>query len=256
MKSKKGFKIGQSTKFDKDIIEEITEILNNNISQYDNIENFPLFIRRINAAKAFALIEIFLKIKDLPGSVVECGVFKGQSLFLFQKLLDVYCSGDSLKKLIGFDTFKGLSSLSREDGRRDIYRDKFKGGFDSSKFESSIYKLADIHQKDSMIPRFKRIEFVKGNIIKTLPKFIKKNPGLRISLLNLDLDLYKPTMVALKLLYPKVVNGGIVILDEYSMETFPGESKAFEDFFKGKNIKLRKFNFTPTPGAYFIKESI
>ena len=72
----------------------------------------------------------------------------------------------------------------------------------------------------------------------------------------MDLDLYKPTLSALKFLYPKVVNGGIVILDEYAMETFPGESKAFEDFFKRNNIQLKKFNFTPTPGAYFIKHKI
>ena len=113
-----------------------------------------------------------------------------------------------------------------------------------------------MHQSDSMLPRFQRMQLIKGDVNKTLPKYIKKNPGLRISLLNLDLDLYKPTLSALKFLYPKVVNGGIVILDEYAMETFPGESKAFEDFFKRNNIQLKKFNFTPTPGAYFIKHKI
>ena len=255
IKNKKGFKIGQSTNFDKDMVTQIeTLILTGEKEIYGSIENFPLYLRRVNASKVFALIEIFLKIKDLPGSIVECGVFKGQSFFLFQKLLDVYCPGDSLKKLIIFDTFQGLTSLSKEDGKKDFNRDKFKGGFNAQSFEKILFELANLHQLDSMLPRFKRIQLVKGDIIKTLPQYIKKNPGLRISLLNLDVDLYKPTLAALKYLFPKVVNGGIVILDEYAMETFPGESKAFEDFFKKNNFELKKFNFTPTPGAYFIKK--
>lgn len=255
--NKKGFKIGQSTNFDKDIIRDLEKLISIGENEnYGSIENFPLYLRRVNAAKVFALIEIFLKIKDLPGSIVECGVFKGQSFFLFQKLLDVYCPGDSLKKLIGFDTFKGLTNLSKEDGKKDINRDKFKGGFNAKNFEKNIYNLLEIHQRDSMLPRFQRLKLIKGDVSKTLPKYIKENPGLRISLLNLDLDLYKPTLDALKFLYPKVVNGGIVILDEYAMDTFPGESKAFEDFFKKNNIQLQKFSFTPTPGAFFKKTEI
>ena len=255
--NKKGFKIGQSTNFDKNIVKQLERLISvGENEKYGPIENFPLYIRRVNAAKVFALIEIFLKIKHLPGSIVECGVFKGQSFFLFQKLLDVYCPGDSLKKLIGFDTFRGLTSLSKEDGKKDLNRDKFKGGFNAKNFEKIFFNLLEVHQSDSMLPRFQRMQLIKGDVNKTLPKYIKKNPGLRISLLNLDLDLYKPTLSALKFLYPKVVNGGIVILDEYAMETFPGESKAFEDFFKRNNIQLKKFNFTPTPGAYFIKHKI
>jgi len=253
-KNNKGFKIGQSTDFDRDIVKQIENLISAGGGEYDVIENFPLYLRRVNASKVFALFEIFLKVKDLPGSIVECGVFKGQSFFLFQKLLDVYCPGDSLKKLIGFDTFQGLTNLTKEDGKKDLNRDKFKGGFNARSFEKILFKLAEIHQLDSMLPRFKRIQLIKGDVSKTLPKFIKKNPGLRISLLNLDVDLYRPTLAALKYLYPKVVKGGIIILDEYAMETFPGESKAFENFFKKNHIILKKFNFTPTPGAYFFKK--
>lgn len=256
-KENKGFKIGQSTTHDKDIIKKIEGLISEGEKEsYGVVENFPLYLRRVNASKVFALIEIFLKIKDLPGSIVECGVFKGQSFFLFQKLLDVYCAGDSLKKLIGFDTFQGLTNLTKEDGKKDLKRDKFKGGFNAKSFEKILYKLAQLHQEDSMLPRFKRIHLVKGDVNKTLPKYIKENPGLRISLLNLDVDLYKPTLTALKYLYPKVVHGGVIILDEYAMETFPGESKAFEKFFKRENIFLKKFSFTPTPGAYFFKKEI
>ena len=77
---------------------------------------------------------------------------------------------------------------------------------------------------------------------------------MRISLLHLDLDLYEPTKVALEYLYPKVVPGGIVLLDEYAMEGFPGESEAVEEYFKGKMPVIRKFPFISTPGGYFVKQ--
>jgi hypothetical protein len=50
-----------------------------------------------------------------------------------------------------------------------------------------------------------------------------------------------------------VVNGGVVILDEYAMTGFPGESKAFDEYFGSSKPTLIKFPYTPTPGGYFIK---
>ena len=89
--------------------------------------------------------------------------------------------------------------------------------------------------------------------MQTVPRYIEENPGLRISLLHLDLDLYEPTKVALEYLYPKVVPGGAVILDEYGMEGFPGESAAFDEYFGDNRPVLKKFPFISTPGGYFIK---
>jgi hypothetical protein len=50
------------------------------------------------------------------------------------------------------------------------------------------------------------------------------------------------------------VAGGVVVLDEYAMEEWGGESAAFEEFFNGRPPKTRKFPWTSTPGAFFVKE--
>ena len=105
-----------------------------------------------------------------------------------------------------------------------------------------------------MIPRFKRVELVKGDACETIPEYVKQNPGLRISLLHLDLDLYEPTLAALEHLYPLVVSGGVVLLDEYAMDGFPGESKAFDEYFGDNRPVLEKFSYISTPGGYFIKK--
>jgi hypothetical protein len=46
-----------------------------------------------------------------------------------------------------------------------------------------------------------------------------------------------------------------VILDEFAMEGFPGESKAIEHYFKDKTPKILKFPYISTPGGYFIKNA-
>ena len=247
-------RIGMGHSFDRDIWGEVDSIIKEfGLTNQDVLENNMLFQRRVNFAKTMAHIELFQKIRDLPGSIVECGVFKGSSLMTFVKLLDIYSPGDTLRRVIGFDTFTGFVGLDAKDGQPDTRRDKVVGGFNSVDFKPALERAIAIAKSDSMIPRFSRVELVEGDVVKTLPAFVKANPGLRISLLHLDVDLYEPTLAALECLYPLVVPGGIVLLDEYGMEGFPGESAAFDEYFAGDRPVLTKFPYISTPGGYFIK---
>lgn len=248
-------KIGSSTNFDQEIWSEIIDqISTSDIGSRDVVENFALFLRRVNLAKFLTHVEIFNKTVGLPGCVVECGVFKGMSLLTFTKLIEIYCPGDSLKRVVGFDTFTGFTKLSDLDGPPNPKRDKVVGGWNSQEFLPDLERIIHITQRDSMIPRLKRVELVKGDVCKTVPEYVSNNPGLRISLLHLDMDLYEPTLTALKYLYPLVVPGGIVLLDEYGMDGFPGESAAFDEYFEGHRPVLTKFPYISTPGGYFVKK--
>lgn len=83
-----------------------------------------------------------------------------------------------------------------------------------------------------------------------VPKYVKDNPQLKISLLNLDTDIYEPAVTILENFYPRITRGGILILDDY--ETFPGEAKAVDDYFKDRKIEIKKFSFCMTP-CYIVK---
>lgn len=243
-----------TSKFDIDVWDQVEELIKaNHLTSQEVLENFILFYRRINFAKHLTHIELFQKTVDLPGSIVELGVFKGASFMTFLKLCDVFCAGDTLKKVIGFDTFTGFPQLHTKDGPENLDRDLRPGGFNSANFLDILESSIEIEQKDSFIPRFKRAELIKGDVLETIPEYIKNNPGLRISLLHLDLDLYEPTKIALEYLYPKVVPGGVVSFDEYGMAGFPGESMAFDEYFTESRPILRKFPFISTPGGYFVK---
>ena len=95
------------------------------------------------------------------------------------------------------------------------------------------------------------IELVAGDICQTIPEYVKNNPHLKISLLNLDTDIYEPAVTILEHLYPRMVKGGILILDDYG--TFPGETKAVDDYFKGQGVEIQKFPFAMTP-CYVVKK--
>jgi len=246
--------MGASTGFDGKIWEDTVKVITEGgIGQEDVIENFMLFLRRVNFGKFLSHVQIFNEVMDVPGHIVECGVFKGMSLLTFVKLIEVLCPADSLKRVIGFDTFEGFVNLAEKDGLPNEKRGKVVGGWNSSDFLPTLQKLVEITQRDSMVPRVKRVELVKGDASVSIPEYVKANPGIRISLLHLDMDLYDPTLAALRHLYPLVSPGGIVLLDEYGMDGFPGESAAFDDYFGANRPQLKKFPFTSTPGGYFRK---
>lgn len=86
-----------------------------------------------------------------------------------------------------------------------------------------------------------------------MPRFVEDNPGLRISLMHFDCDMYKPTPNALELMWPLVIPGGVVLFDEYGIRPWQGESNAVDEYFKGR-CRIRRFDWAPNPGGYVIKE--
>ena len=80
-------------------------------------------------------------------------------------------------------------------------------------------------------------------------------PGLRVSLLHCDLDVYAPTLTVLQNMWPRVVRGGIVVFDEYAVDNW-GESDAVDEFLSTipGAPKLKILPGSPTPTAYCIKE--
>jgi len=74
---------------------------------------------------------------------------------------------------------------------------------------------------------------------------LKNNPHLVVSLLNLDLDLYKPTKFALKNLINKMPKGAIICFDELNHPHWPGETIAVAEELGLSNLKINRFEFAP-----------
>jgi hypothetical protein len=210
---------------------------------FDYENNFYLSCDSSRMGKIIAHYELFKMVQNTPGAIIDCGVFKGVSLVRFAMFRDIFSSTLS-KKIIGFDVF---GSFPKSGFNQD---DKSRSKFIKEAGSESI----DINQlknvlKNKKVDRY--VELVKGDICKTVPQYVKDNAGLKISLLNLDVDLYEPSAVILEYFWPRIVKGGVLIVDDYGI--FAGENKAVDDYFKDKKVKIRKFSFSKTP-SYIIKE--
>lgn len=196
--------------------------------------------------KLLVRYDLFRISLDVPGDIVECGVFKGTGLMLWLKLLHIYCPG-SIKQVIGFDVFtsyaKTSESFEAEQVEEFIRESRFQG-----------VTIDELYEKvDAMRLDRNKCELIAGDIRKTAPKYLATRPGFRISLLNLDLDLEEATSAALEAFWPRVVRGGVVIFDEYSVSRWT-ESNAVDRFFAGKSVELKTLGWARTPTSYIVKE--
>ncbi len=210
---------------------------------FDYENSFYLSCDATRIGKILAHYELYKMALNIPGSIVECGVFKGVSLVRFAMFRELFENPYS-KKIIGFDTFRKFPETDYEDDKEFRRRCVAAAGGNSISSQQlmEVLKHKNINEN---------VELVEGDVTKTVPDYITTHPELKISLLNLDVDIYEPSVTILHSLYPKIVKGGILVLDDYG--TFPGETKAVDDFFKGEKITIHKFPFCMTP-CYIIKE--
>jgi len=231
---------------------EIEEAIDSELKGYepsDILQAFPIYARRIHLKRFLAHYELFQKVIDLPGDIVELGVFHGISLMSWANFLEIRCMGDRQRRVWGFDNFSGLSKLSPEDGGEAPRVGKMPGGYAASL--AAMLEAIRIFDADRFIPHKARVQLVKGDICETVPQWVQYNPGVRISLLHCDCDLYKPTLTALQHLWPLVVSGGVIAFDEYGIPPWEGESKAVDEFFE--NAPLQRFTWSSNPGGYLVK---
>tara|TARA_B100001939_G_scaffold270248_1_gene237907 strand:- start:397 stop:1146 length:750 start_codon:yes stop_codon:yes gene_type:complete len=202
---------------------------------------------RVEFSRSLFRIKLFDIIKDIKGSIVEVGTFKGNNLMLFYHLMLALEPTNYEDKIIGFDTFSGFKNL---DNKKDKKINKKDFGDADYKFLSQIIK---INKLNDVINHIDKVKIIKGDAVKTIPNYIKKNTSCLIRLLYLDCPIYKPTLTALKYFYPLIPKGGVVAFDEISMEKWKGETLAFKEYFKKNLPNLKRFYFEPS-ASYFIKE--
>jgi hypothetical protein len=192
-------------------------------------------------------IKMFEKIIDIQGSIVECGVHRGNSLMTYYHLSSIFEPTAYNRKIIGFDTFNGFPSTSQNDP----------SGVPLGRMKDTNYEhLTDwvsIQDKNRAISHIPKIELVRGDACLSIPKYVKENPHLIISLLYLDFDLYKPTLIALKHLLPLVPKGGLIGFDEVNQSKWAGETIALKEAIGLSNIKLKRFNFDAHVSYYIVE---
>jgi hypothetical protein len=215
------------------------------------IDTFAKYVRRQRLSKFLAHYEIYKKILNIPGSIIELGVNAGQSLFTWAKLSSILEPYNYTRKVIGFDTFKGFQKINSKDKSTKSSKNLYKGGFVYEDLEN-IQSGIKIYDQNRFLSHVNKVEIVKGDVNKTIKNYLIKNPHLIISLLHVDLDLYEPTKFALKSMYPLMPKGSVVILDQINQDPYPGETLAVKEILGLGSLNLKRFEWE-TGLSYFIK---
>ena len=194
--------------------------------EYEN--DFYLSCDPTRMSKLLAHYELMRSVAGLPGAIVECGVFKGASLARFAMFRELFGNAFS-KQIIGFDVFGAFPATSFA---ADIeVRERFVASAGESGI--AVEQLEEVLRHKGVD---RNVELVAGDITETVPAYVARHPQLRISLLNLDTDIYEPAVVILEQLYPLIVRGGLLLLDDYG--TFPGETAAVDEYFADAGVTI------------------
>ena len=185
----------------------------------------------------------------ISGDYVECGVWRGgSSMVMALKSLDL---DKNNKNIWLYDTFEGMteptifdSEASSGKSASDLLMQTQK------KLGNNIWCIASKEDVSNNIERTNypadKINIIKGNVQSTL---ISTVPD-KISLLRLDTDWYESTKVELEVLFPKLVSGGVCIIDDYGH--WEGAKKAVDEYLEKNNI-YPLFNRIDNTGRIFIK---
>ena len=185
----------------------------------------------------------------IPGDFVECGVWRGGSTMA--AALSYLRAGERLPKLHLFDTFEGMTKPTDVDRRcTDGQRAATLLAKSSKRSALRAYSPIDEVRKNVVGTGYPAdlIVFVKGQVEDTIPSMAPTE----IAVLRLDTDWYESTKHELEYLFPRLSQGGVLIIDDYGH--WEGAKKAVDEYFLShKNPIL--LNRTDHTGRIGIKIS-
>ena len=230
----------------KDIATELEKFDINLINQIiDKKYTMTSVHRLINTLKScYYVVE-----NNIPGDFVECGVWRGGNAILAKKIFE-HLNSD--KKVWMFDTFEGMTAPTNVDIEainQISAENKFAESQTNTHNEWCYASLEDVQKNcsDSGID-IAALKFIKGDVCDTLKK--PDNVPDKISVLRLDTDWYESTKAELEVLYPKLSNGGVLIIDDYGH--WEGARKAVDEYFSLQKYKPL-FNVIDRTGRSALK---
>lgn len=177
----------------------------------------------------------YIRLNNLDGDIVECGVWRGGNILGIMEYLHYY---NINKKIWLYDTFEGMTEPEDVD-------------FDLNNNHASnmmhipvvlAYSPIDEVKQNLKKSNFdmRNLNFIVGDVSNTLLN--ENNIPKKISLLRLDTDWYRSTKDELTILYPKLINEGVLIVDDYGH--WKGSKQAVDEYFKGKNTFIEFIDYT------------
>ena len=155
---------------------------------FEYIDQYGLYAGAQTIGSRLFAYEAIKRTINIPGHIVEFGVFKGSNLLYMAKVLRLL-QPSTHKLVFGFDTFTGLPDSTEKDG---MFAVEMAGEYLGN--EELIRDAISLYELDTWC------HLIVGNAVQTIKEFEEEKPEVLISLAWVDFDLYEPTVVALDFL--------------------------------------------------------
>jgi len=248
----------------KKLFKSIINMLGYNLTRLDK-DGFPVEAnnndKRIRAVvrpytmtsdqRLWALLSAvkYITKNSINGDFVECGVWRGGSaMAMALQLIDLSITN---RRIWLYDTFSGMTEPSRKDIETH-------SGIPAKQVLASTKRIPGnnvwcISEKEEVIENLKSTGYpfgmfriVVGDILETLDTHVPD----QIALLRLDTDWYESTIKELEILYPRLITGGVCIIDDYGH--WSGARSAVDEYFEKNNINVL-MHYIDNTGRMFIK---
>lgn len=231
-----------SSSSERDIQQELINVYKNSpIPNDEALVNLGMFLNSKTLARVLFFYEIYKKIVNTHGVIIEFGVRWGQTLSLLSSLRGIFEPFNRHRKIIGFDTFTGFTGLTPEDCNDSCTEGSYTVTAD---YDIYLERLLTLHEQLNPISHIKKFELIKGDAIETIPDYLSRHSETMVSLAVFDFDLYKPTKVALEAIIPRLFKGSILVFDELCDELFPGETTALIETLGLNRCRVQRFPMT------------
>jgi hypothetical protein len=243
MKTQKHDAIVLSSASEKEAQQAFTEMLKNSPLPDDELlANLGLFLSSKNLSRLLFFHEMYRKIVNNHGIIIEFGVRWGQTLSTLAALRGILEPFNRHRKIVGFDTFAGFKGFGEKDGTRCQSKD---GSFSVSEgYEDYLGRILALQEALNPLNHLKKYELIKGDAAETVPRYFKDHPETIVSLAIFDFDIYQPTRVALEAIKPHLCKGSILVFDELCDDIFPGETIALNEVLGLNNVRVQRLPTT------------
>lgn len=207
------------------------------------LTKFGIFACSSALAKIFFLHEAYSNILKLPGDIYVYGVWLGQDVVVFESLRAMMEPYNASRKIVAFDTFEGYESISSADQVSNVVKED--GYAVPDKYEEYLAEVLAYHRSENAMGHAVTHKLIKGDVTKTSSEYVDTHPESMVAMAYFDMALYKPTLSALQSISERLMPGSILVFDELNDPRYPGETIAFREWSKDRNLEISRSSILP-----------
>lgn len=226
---------GKFNEVDEKYFAYIDQLLKSEVQAKDLIFNFPAYVGHVNLARFLFFYDLYKQTTGLSGNIADVGTWKGATFLFMAKMIRLF-EPYSSTQIYAFDWFQGMDPGENDDVRQvGTYKTEFE----------TLDKLVKL-QGLSDIAIINKLDLT----CELLPYF-EARPWMRFKFVFIDCGMEGVLESSLANFWPRLVNGGVLVLDHYNNQASPTESRILEKYIG--NLQIRQAPFNRQPTCYVVK---